>query len=61
MPEPKVSEIITDFLNDEDENCKDLRNKISHYKNIFQYVYSNEFPEIYCSTEGTGFDLPHYL
>ena len=47
MLEPKISEIITDFLNDEDKNYKDLRNNLSHYKNIFQYVYSNVFPKIY--------------
>ena len=30
---------------------------LSQYKNIFQYEYSNIFPEIYCSTERRGFDL----
>ena len=34
-----------------------MRNNLSQYKNIFQYVYSNIFPEIYCSTEWRGFDL----
>ena len=52
MLEPKVSEIITDFLNDEDKNYKDLRNNLSHYQNIFQYVYSNVFPEIYFQPRG---------
>ena len=27
------------------------------YKNVFQYVYSNVYPEIYCTTENRGFDL----
>ena len=50
-------EIINDFLNENEENYKDLRNNLSSYKNIFQYVYSNAFPEIYCSTEWCSFDL----
>ena len=50
-------EIITHFLNEGEDNYKELRNNLSSYKNIFQYVYSNVFPEIYCSTEKRGFDL----
>ena len=57
MLQPKVSEIITEFLAEKDENYKQLRNNLSHSKNIFQYVYSNVFPEIYCSTERRGFNL----
>ena len=44
--QPKVLEIITDFLKENDENYKDLSNNLSSYKNIFQYVYSSVFPEI---------------
>ena len=55
--QPKVSEIITEFLAEKDENYKQLRNNLSHSKNIFQYVYSNVFPEIYCSIERRGFNL----
>ena len=57
MLQGKVSEIIADFLNEGDENYKDLRNNLSHYKNIFQYLYLNFFPEIYCSTEKRCFHL----
>ena len=57
MLQPKVSEIITDFLNENDENYIGLRNNLSQYKNIFQYVYSNVFPEIYCATKRRGLDL----
>lgn len=32
----KVSEIITDFLKEENENYIELRNNLSQYKNIFQ-------------------------
>ena len=48
---------MTDFLREDEDNYKDLRNNLPSYKNIFQYVYSNVFPEICCSTEKRGFDL----
>ena len=44
-------------MNEDEGNYKELRNNLSSYKNIFQYIYSNVFPEIYCSTEKRGFDL----
>ena len=34
-----------------------LRNNLSQLKSIFQYVYFNVYPEIYCFTERKGFDL----
>ena len=55
--QPKVSEIITDFLKEGNENDIELRNNLSQYKTIFQYVYSNGFPETYCSMERRGFDF----
>ena len=55
--QPRVLEIITEFLNEDENNYKELRNNLSSYKSIFQYVYPNVFPEIYCSTEKLGFDL----
>ena len=55
--QPKISKIITDFLKEGNENYIELRNNLSQYKTIFQYVYSNVFLEIYCSTERRGFDL----
>ena len=54
---PKVLEIITDFLIKDENNYRELRNNLLSYKSIFQYVYPNVFPEIYCSTEKRGFDL----
>ena len=49
--QPKVSEIINEYLNEDTENYNEMRNNLSQYKNIFQYVYSNIFPEIYwCRT-----------
>ena len=55
--QPKVLEVITKFLNEDENNYKEMRNTLSIYKNIFLYVYSKVFPEIYCSTEKRGFDL----
>ena len=54
--QPKISERITKFLKEPDENYIELRHNSLEYKSIFQYVYSNVFPEIYCSTERRGFD-----
>ena len=50
-------DIITDFLNEDKNNYITLRNNLSQYKDIFQYVYSNVFPKICCSTERRGFTL----
>ena len=55
--QPKVLEIISEFIDADENNYRLLQNNLSSYKNIFQYVYSNVFPEIYCSTEKRGFDL----
>ena len=57
MLQPKVVEIITDFIKEDKNNYKQLRNNFSSYKSVFQYVYSNVFPEIYCATEKRRFDL----
>ena len=53
----KVLEIISELTDEDESNYKQLQNNFSSYKSIFQYVYSNVFPEIYCSTEKRGFDL----
>ena len=53
----KVLEIISEFIDANEGNYRILQNNLSAYKNIFQYVYSNVFPEIYCSTQKGGFDL----
>ena len=57
MLQPKVVEIITDFIKEDKNNYKQLRNNLSSYKSVFQYVYSNVFPEICCATEKRRFDL----
>ena len=55
--QPKVLQIIAEFIEADEKNYRLLQNNLSSYKNIFQYVYSNVYPEIYCSTEKRGFDL----
>ena len=55
--QPKVLEIITNFLKKDENNYKDLRNNFLSYKNVLQYVHSNVFPEICCSTEKRVFKL----
>ena len=61
MLQQKVVEIITDFIKEDENNYKQLKNNLSSYKSIFQYVYSKLFPEIYCATEKRGFDLKSYF
>ena len=38
-------------MKENEKNFVLLRNNLSQYKNIFQYVYSNVYPEIYCAME----------
>ena len=45
--QPKVVEIITDFVREDENNYRILRNNLLCYKSVFQYVYSNVFPEIF--------------
>ena len=54
---PKVAEIIWKFIRFDEKNYNKLRNDLCQFKNIFQYVYSNVYPEVYCSAERRGFDL----
>ena len=55
--QPKVLEILTSFLAEDEKNYVLLGNNFSQYNKIFQYVYSNVFSEIYCATDRRGFDL----
>ena len=58
---PKVSEIVWKFIQNDEKNYNKLRNNLCQFKNIFQYVYSNIYLEVYCSTERRGFDLKSTL
>ena len=55
--QPKVLQIIADFNKKDEKNYRLLQNNLARYKNIFQYVYSNVYPEIYCPTGKRDFDL----
>ena len=54
---PKVAQIINDFSAMDEKIYLQLRNNLSQFKNIFQYVYSNVYAGIYCSTKRRGFAL----
>ena len=54
---PKVSEMILNFVQKDEKNHRMLRNNLRQFKNIFQYVYSCVYPDVYCSTERRGFHL----
>ena len=56
MLQPKVVDIINNFIREDRNIYKELRNILSSYKSVFQYVYSNVFPEVYCAKEKRGFD-----
>ena len=46
-----MSEIVVNFIKMDTENFPLLRNSLWPFKNIFQYVYSSTYPDIYCATE----------
>ena len=54
---PKLAEIVWIFMDENEKNYNQLRNNLCQFKEIFQYVYSIVYPEIYCTTERRGFDL----
>ena len=53
----KVSKIVVNFIEIDTKNFNLLRNSLRQFKNIFQYVYSSTYPEIYCATEQRGFNI----
>ena len=55
--QPTVLQIIIDFVERDEKNLRLLQSNLAQYKNIFQYVNSNVYPEIYCATEKRGFEL----
>ena len=57
MLQQNVLEIIKEFFDEDQSHYEELRNNLSNYKSIFQYICSNVFPELYCRTENSGFEL----
>ena len=43
------------FLEVDEKKYMLVKNTFSLFKNIFQYVYFNIYPELYCYTERKGF------
>lgn len=54
---PKVAEIILDFIQKDEKKYNLLRNNLCQFKNIFQYVCSCVYPNVYCSTKNARFNF----
>ena len=52
-----VLEIVGKFIDQKKENLGILQECLARYKDIYQYVYSHVFPEVYTTSERRGFDL----
>ena len=52
-----VLEIVGKFMNQSNDNLRLLQQSLAHYKDIYQYVFSHMFPEIYSTSEKRGIDL----
>ena len=57
VSQPGVLEIVDSFIDQGKENLGMLQKHLANYKDIFQYVYSHVFPEIYATSEKRGIDL----
>ena len=55
--QPGVLEIVGKFIDQDKENLRLLQKCLANYKDIFQYVYSYTFPEIYTMSEKRGIDM----
>ena len=49
--------MIHKFIELDEKKYRWLKNNPYQFKNIFQYVYSRLYSEIYCSSERRGSDL----
>ena len=55
--QPGVVEIVGNFIDQGKENLRLLQEHSVRFIDIYQYVYSHVFPEIYTASEKRGFDL----
>ena len=53
----KVLEIVCNFFDESDENITLLQEQLARFKDVYQYVYSHVFPEVYTASEKRGFNL----
>ena len=52
-----MPDIVGGFIDQGKQNLRMLQEHLARYKDIFQYVYSHVFPEVYTTSEKRGFDL----
>ena len=50
-------EIVGGFIDGGKQNLRLLQDYLAQFKDVYQYVYSHVFPEIYITSEKRGFDL----
>ena len=54
---PGVLEIVGKFIDQQKQNLRMLQEYLARYKDIYQYVYSHVFPEVYTTFERQRFHL----
>ena len=57
VSQPGVLEIVSKFVDQDKNNLRLLQQCLANYKDIFQYVYSCTFSEIYTMPEKRGIDM----
>ena len=55
--QPVALEIVSGFVEQGKQNLRMFQESLARYEDIFQYVYSHLFPEVYASSEKRGLDL----
>ena len=55
--QPTVLEIVGNFIDQSKENLRMLQEHLAPYKDVYQYVYSHVFPEVYTTSEKRGFNM----
>ena len=54
---PKASDIVWNFVAEDETNYKKLKENLRKNRNVFQYVHSIVYADVYCSSEKRGYDL----
>ena len=57
VSQPRVLEIVGKFVDQDKNNLRLLQQCLTNYKDIFQYVYSCTYPEIYTMSEKRSIDM----
>ena len=57
VSQPGVLEIVGKFVDQDKNSLRLLQQCLANYKDIFQYVYSCTYPEIYTMSEERGIDM----